>query len=254
MKIVMVQGGDFSNRNGTGGESIYEGKFRDENFNVRHSKAGLLSMANAGVEYLFRTITSLIVVKGPNTNGSQFFITTVPTPHLNNKHVVFGEVATGMQILRLMERVDTVRDTPVRGQEIVITRCGLNPASTEGEESSTLERGRKEGDGEGKGLDRHTSKKSRKEHKHHKSEKKKKDKKSKKDKDKDKDKRSSRSHSHGEEVGAGGNATRQEGNDLSSKSSSKRKLDEERGSHGTIPSVPPNKRSGGQGRDSLEER
>ncbi len=102
----MCQGGDFTNGNGTGGESIYGMKFKDENFKLKHNELGLLSMANAG----------------PNTNGSQFFITTGNCYHLDGAHVVFGKVVEGLDVVKTIENYGSMSGRTKA--PVTISDCG----------------------------------------------------------------------------------------------------------------------------------
>ena len=108
IKDFMMQGGDYERHNGTGGKSIYGGKFDDENFNIKHSCPGLLSMANSG----------------KNTNGSQFFITFKETPWLDNKHVVFGRVIKGMEIIKKIEETVECDDKDKPIKDVYVVDCG----------------------------------------------------------------------------------------------------------------------------------
>ena len=108
IKGFMIQSGDYENGNGTGGQSIWGGNFEDENLTLKHNEPGILSMANAG----------------PGTNGSQFFILTQPQKHLDGKHVVFGKVVKGMDVVYRIERTPAnFEDKPIH--DILIEDCGI---------------------------------------------------------------------------------------------------------------------------------
>ena len=142
----MAQGGDTTRGDGTGGESIYGGKFSDESFAHTHSCAGLLSMANSG----------------PDSNGSQFFITFRDLPHLDGRHVVFGRVVEGMEVVSVLESVATDGSDRPR-VEVLIANCGEIGEVLEGEKggekgsggSSVGKHGesKSKGKGESKGED-----------------------------------------------------------------------------------------------------
>ncbi|XP_015590241.1 peptidyl-prolyl cis-trans isomerase cyp11 [Cephus cinctus] len=150
VKDFMIQGGDFSVGNGTGGESIYGGTFADENFDIKHSKPFLLSMAN----------------RGKDTNGSQFFITTQPAPHLDNVHVVFGEVVSGQEVISHIEGLPVDRmSRPLQDAKVV--NCGelVLKLKTKAKKRETKESSSSESDSDsytGKSKKKKKNKKSKK--------------------------------------------------------------------------------------------
>jgi len=124
----MVQGGDFLNGDGTGSTCIYGGRcFPDENFTLKHNKAGLLSMAvscNVPSRIVMPSSLTGMQNSGPNTNASQFFITSKATHHLDNKHVVFGQVVDGMDVITKIEHTRVNKDSNKPVQDVVISQCG----------------------------------------------------------------------------------------------------------------------------------
>jgi len=152
----MIQGGDFTKKNGTGGESIYGAPFEDEDLSRPIDSEGLLVMAN----------------RGPNTNGAQWFITLAPCPHLSGKHVVFGKVIRGFDVVKAIENVET-DDKDVPKAPIVITHCGElqlrqqppPPPAPTAEESGAKKRGASESAGSESEEDRRERKRRKKEKK-----------------------------------------------------------------------------------------
>lgn len=157
----MVQGGDFEKFDGTGGHAMLPSSnsktFPDESFAIPHDKAGVLSMAN----------------KGKDTNGSQFFITLQPTPHLNKKHVAFGRVVKGMEVVQSMaEDVELEGQRPTALQKIVIVNCGMgtgtsgteNESSDDNSQDHTAREKQKEGKREEKKKRKHSKKHKKKRH------------------------------------------------------------------------------------------
>lgn len=140
----IVQGGDFENFNGSGGYCAKGGTFADESFCLSHDQEGIVSMAN----------------RGPNTNGSQFFITLAPSKHLDRKHVAFGKVVKGMSTIRKMERVETENDKPVAMQRIIVMDCGIGSGKQE-TSSGSSQRDDKKDKKNKKDREKHRKKRSR---------------------------------------------------------------------------------------------
>jgi len=116
----MIQGGDFTKMDGTGGESVYGGKFEDESFRIKHTREGLVSMANAGAD----------------CNGAQFFITTASAGHLDGKHVIFASVIEGYDVIKKIEDHGTNSGKPKDGVKVEIADCGVLPAEESAQDAA----------------------------------------------------------------------------------------------------------------------